>query len=393
MLAFTGGTVLTMCQPPLAGGTVLLHNGKITAVGMNIAVPADCAIIDVSGKVITPGLIDAHTHLGIYAESLDWSGEDVNEISQPVTPALDVIDALNPADVGLADACGGGVTTVMVAPGSANPIGGQCMVIKTRRRSSVEDMVVVRHAGLKVAFGENPRRVYGEQKKMPVTRMATAALIRETLLKGREYLAQQKSKDHKLDFGMEAVARVLRKEMPLRAHAHRADDIVTALRIAREFDLDIVIEHATEGYLIPDVLVKEQAKVVLGPLFITRGKMELKDASWRAPAILAKQGILFSLISDHPVVPSRFLPIYAGMAARFGLPREQALRSITVDAAKILGLDNFIGSLAPGKDADLVVWSDDPLLLSAKPELVVIDGQIGDVNREQQISRWRPEIY
>lgn len=389
MLALTGGMVLTMCQPPIKGGTVLIHKGKIVAAGRNVPLPAGCEVIDVSGKVITPGLIDAHTHLGVYAESLDWSGEDVNEISQPVTPELDVMDALNPADVGLADACGGGVTTVMVAPGSANPIGGQCMVIKTRRRTSVEDMLVLRHAGLKVAFGENPRRVYGEQKKMPVTRMATAALIRETLLKGREYLAKEKSKDRKFDFGMEAVVRVLRKEMPLRAHAHRADDIVTALRIAREFDLDIVIEHATEGYLIPDILVKEQARVVLGPLFTTRGKMELKDASWRAPAILAEQGVLFSLISDHPVVPSRFLPVYAGMAARFGLPEEQALRAITVDAAKILGLDDSIGSLAPGKDADLVVWSDYPLLLSAKPEFVIIEGQIGEVGQEQQVVAWR----
>lgn len=388
MIALTGGTILTMCDEPLVGGTVLIDGEKIAAVGNDIDIPDGCTIVNVAGKVVTPGLIDAHTHLGVYAESLDWSGEDVNEISQPVTPALDVIDALNPADVGLAEAVGGGITTVMVAPGSANPVGGQCMIIKTRPRSSVEQMIIKRHAGLKIAFGENPRRVYGDNKKMPVTRMATAALIRETLQKGRDYLAKQTDKDHKFDYAMEAIARVLRREMPVRAHAHRADDIVTAFRIAEEFDLDLIIEHATEGHLIPDVLAEHQARVVLGPLLVTRAKLELKEASWQAPAVLASHGIKFAFMSDHPVVPSKFLPVYAGLAARFGLDQEEALRAITINAAAILGMADRIGSVAPGKDADLVVWSEHPLLLAARPELVIVDGQFGRVNEEQKVSAW-----
>ena len=388
MIALVGGTVFTMCGENLKNGIVLIEDGKITAVGKNIKIPDGCKIIDTTGKVVTPGLIDAHTHLGIYAESLDWSGEDVNEISQPVTPALDVMDALNPADIGLAETVGGGITTVMVAPGSANPVGGQCLVIKTRPCDCVEQMIVKRYAGLKIAFGENPRHTYGDNKRMPVIRMATAALIRETLQKGRDYIEKAGSKDFKFDYGMEAVSRVLRHEMPVRAHAHRADDIVTALRIAAEFDIDIIIEHATEGYMIADVLAERQAGVVLGPLMVTKGKLELKEASWRAPAVLAERGVMFALMSDHPVVPSKFLPVYAGIAARFGLSEDLALRAITINAAKILGLENRIGSIEQGKDADLVVWSDHPLLLAAKPEFVIIDGRVGEVDSEQKVSTW-----
>lgn len=388
MLALTGGTILTMAGEPVAGGTVLVSDGKIVAVGQRLAVPADAAVMDVSGKYITPGLIDAHTHLGVYSESLAWSGDDVNETSRPTTPEMDVIDAINPEDVGLADALAGGITTVMVAPGSANPVGGQCTIIKTRRRYTVEEMVLKRYAGLKVAFGENPRRVYGEQKKSPVTRMATAALVRETLLKGREYLARIGEKDWKYDLGLEAVARVLKGEMPLRAHAHRADDIVTAFRIADEFSVETIIEHATEGHLIAGVLAQRQARLVLGPNLTTRSKMELKERVFSAPAILAAQGVQFALMSDHPVLPSAFLPVYAGLAVRFGLPEQRALQAITIDAAAILGIGDRVGSIAAGKDADLAVWSAHPLTLAAKPEAVIIDGVVGSVDAEQKISSW-----
>jgi imidazolonepropionase-like amidohydrolase len=388
MLALTGGTILTMEGRPVAGGTVLVQCGKVVAVGQRLPVPADANLLDIAGKYLTPGIIDAHTHLGVYSESLAWSGDDVNETSRPTTPEMDVIDAINPDDVGLSDALTGGVTTVMVAPGSANPVGGQCTVIKTRRRSTVEEMVLKRYAGLKIAFGENPRRVYGEQKKAPVTRMATAALIRETLLKGKEYLAKAGEKDWKYDLGLEAVARVLKGEMPLRAHAHRADDIVTALRIADEFKVETIIEHATEGHLIADVLARRQARLVLGPNLTTRSKMELKERVFSAPAVLAAQGVQFALMSDHPVLPSAFLTVYAGLAARFGLPEEQALKAITADAAAILGLADRVGSIAAGKDADLVVWTGHPLTLAAKPETVIIDGAVGRVDDEHKISDW-----
>jgi imidazolonepropionase-like amidohydrolase len=368
---------------------VLIDGGRIVAVGERLAVPAEATVVDATGRFVTPGLIDAHTHLGVYTESYAWAGEEVNETSKPTTPEMDVLDAINPDDAGLADAVAGGITTVMVAPGSANPVGGQCSVIKTRRRDVVEEMVLVRHAGLKIAFGENPRRVYGEQKKAPVTRMAAAALVRETLLKAKDYLARAGEKDWKFDLGLEAAGRVLRGEMPLRAHAHRADDIVTALRIAAEFGVDVIVEHATEGHNIAGLLAERRAKLVVGPNLTTRSKLELKDRSLAAPAVLAAHGVQFALMSDHPVLPSAFLPVYAGLAMRFGLPEEQALRAITVEAAAILGVGDRVGSIAPGRDADVVVWDGPPLAVTSRPLQVILDGAMGEVDAAQTIAAWR----
>ncbi|WP_094607636.1 Imidazolonepropionase [Sporomusa silvacetica DSM 10669] len=377
MIALTGGKILTMCSKSLDHGTVLVRNSKIWAVGKNIDIPPGYRIIDVTGKIITPGLIDAHTHLGIESEGMGWAGSDVNERSEPVTPGMHALDAINPADLGLLEAYQGGITTVMVAPGSANPIGGQCVLLKTAPKPTVEQMLLKRYAGLKIAFGENPKRVYGaDQKRMPVSRMANAALIREAFWKARQYMASQREKDFKYDMGMEAIAKVLRKEMPLRAHAHRADDIITAIRIAQEFDVDIIIEHGTEAYLITELLSVEKIPVILGPTLSTRSKVELKDKTMESPVLLYRHGVSFAMMSDHPVTPSCFLSLYAGLATRYGLPAHQALKMITCDAAKILGIDNRIGSLAPGMDADLVVWSEDPLIVSAHPEIVMVDGQI-----------------
>ncbi len=385
MIALTGGKILTMCGKTLDPGTIITRSSKIWAVGRNLDIPPGCRVIDATGKVITPGLIDAHTHLGVESEGMGWAGSDVNERSEPVTPGLHVLDAINPADLGLLEAYQGGVTTVMVAPGSANPIGGQCALLKTAPRATVEQMLLQRYAGLKIAFGENPKRVYGaDRKKMPVSRMATAALIRETFWKARQYLLEQQEKDSKYDMGLEAVARVLRREMPLRAHAHRADDIVTAIRIAREFGVDIIIEHGTEAYLVADLLAAEQIPVVLGPTLSTRSKVELKDKTMDSPALLYRQGVLFTMMSDHPVTHSCFLSLYAGLSTRYGLPAQQALRMVTCDAARILGLADRIGSLAPGLDADLVVWSQDPLLLSARPEIVMVDGEIDFLQATEQ---------
>lgn len=376
MIALTGGKILTMCGKSLEHGTILVRNSKIASVGKNIDIPSGCRIIDVTGKIITPGLIDAHTHLGIENEGMGWAGSDVNERSEPVTPGMHALDAINPADLGLLEAYQGGITTVMVAPGSANPIAGQCVLLKTMPKPTVEQTLLRRYAGLKIAFGENPKRVYGaERRKMPVSRMATAALIREAFWKARQYLASQKEKEWKYDMGMEAIAKVLRKEMPLRAHAHRADDIVTAVRIAQEFDVDIIIEHGTEAYLVAELLAVSEIPVILGPTLSTRSKVELKDKTMESPVLLYRQGVSFAMMSDHPVTPSCFLPVYAGLSTRYGLPEQQALKMITCDAAKILGIDDRVGSLAPGMDADLVVWSKDPLHTSAYPEIVMVDGQ------------------
>lgn len=242
-------------------------------------------------------------------------------------------------------------------------------------------MVIKRHAGLKIAFGENPKRVYGDQKKMPYTRMGVASVIREAFYKAQEYQIKKEHKEEKEDFkydmGLEAIGRVLRKEMPLRAHAHKADDIITALRIAEEFDVNIIIEHCSEGHLIAELLKSKNVKVAFGPLMMTRCKMELKDLSYEAPRILHEHGVKFAIMSDHPVVPSPLLNIYEGFAARYGLPEYEALKAITISAAEILGIDDKVGSIAAGKDADIVVWDDFPLKLNARQELVMIDGKIG----------------
>ena len=368
MLAISGGKVYTMSGAVLESGCVLIDAGKIVAVGDRIALPDGCEIFDAAGKIVTPGLIDAHTHLGVYAEPTEWSAEDGNETSGPVTPAMDVLDAINPTDIAFDDALAGGVTTVMIAPGSANAVGGQCVVVKTVRRPTVESMLIKRHAGLKIAFGENPRRVYGDKQKAPVTRMATAYLIRETLQKARDYLKKKGTKEFTPDFGMDTVLRVLRHEMPLRAHAHRADDIMTALRIAREFDVEIILDHCTEGHLIVEELARHQARAAVGPQLITRAKMELKDKSYRTPAVLDAHGVQFALVSDHPVVPNMFLAVYAGLAVRFGLSPQAALRAVTRDPAEILGIADRVGRLAPGLDADVVVWSGEPLEMATRPE-------------------------
>ncbi len=382
MLAICGGKVYTMKGPVLERGCVLVEDGKIVAAGEGLAIPADCEIFDAGGKVVTPGLIDAHTHLGVYSEPTDWSAEDGNETSGPVTPAMDALDAINPADIAFDDALAGGVTTVMIAPGSANAIGGQCVVVKTVRRPTVESMLLKRYAGLKIAFGENPRHVYGDKQKAPVTRMATAYLIRETLQKARDYLKKKGTKGFVPDFGMDAVLKVLRHEMPLRAHAHRADDIMTALRIAQEFEVDIVLDHCTEGHLIAEELARRQAKAVVGPQLITRAKMELKDKSYRTPAVLDAHGVQFALISDHPVVPNMFLSVYAGLAVRFGLSPIAALRAVTSDPAEILGIADRVGKLAPGCDADIVVWSGEPLEMASRPEKIWVGGSSKDLSAD-----------
>jgi imidazolonepropionase-like amidohydrolase len=382
MLAICGGKVYTMNGAVLEQGCILVNGGKIVAVGESLAIPDGCEIFDAAGKMVTPGLIDAHTHLGVYSEPTEWSAEDGNEMSGPVTPAMDALDAINPSDIAFDDALAGGVTTVMIAPGSANAIGGQCVVVKTVRRPTVESMILKRHAGLKIAFGENPRRVYGDKQKAPVTRMATAYLIRETLQKARDYLKKKGSKEFTPDFGMDAVLRVLRHEMPLRAHAHRADDIMTALRIAREFDVEIVLDHCTEGHLIVEELAQRQAKAVVGPQLITRAKMELKDKSYRTPAILDAHGVQFALVSDHPVVPNMFLSVYAGLAVRFGLSPIAALRAVTRDPAEILGIADRVGTLSPGCDADIVVWSGDPLEISSRPEKVWVGGAARELSAD-----------
>lgn len=338
-------------------------------------------IINALGKWVLPGFIDAHCHVGIGEEIYRYEGDDINEMTDPITPELRAIDGVNPEDEGFRDARLGGVTSVFTCPGSANVIGGTGVVVKTAGRV-VEEMILREPAGLKVAFGENPKGVYGEQKKMPMTRMGTAALLRQTLVDAQNYrekLEQGKKdpdKQPERDLGMETVNLVLEKKIPLRAHAHRADDIMTAIRIAGEFEVNLVLDHCTEGHKIADILAGYGYPAVVGPSLVNRAKVELKEKTFKTPGVLAEAGVKVAIMTDHSVTPIEHLPLCAALAVRNGMKEEDALKSITIWAAEILGVSDRVGSLETGKDADIVIWSDRPLSLKASPETVIINGKI-----------------
>ncbi|MDR3289646.1 MAG: amidohydrolase [Peptococcaceae bacterium] len=362
-------------------GSLLIEDGKISAIGPEISVPGDAEVLEAQGCLVLPGFIDAHCHVGLEEEIFRNEGDDVNEMTDPVTPEMRALDGIHPEDEGLRDARLGGITAVFTGPGSGNVIGGTGVVLKTCGKV-VDKMVVREPAGLKVALGENPKAVYGEQKKMPMTRMGTAALLRQALVDAntyREKMEQGLDDQDKLperDLGLEALVRVLEKEIPLRAHAHRTDDIMTAIRIAREFEVDLVIEHCTEGHKIAEELAAAGYPAVIGPSFTNRAKVELKDKTFKTPGILVEHGVKVAIMTDHPVIPLEQLPLCAALAAKAGMPEEEALKAITISAAEILGVSDRIGSLAIGKDADLVVWSEHPFILTARPLAVFIDGKI-----------------
>jgi len=376
MLAIVGGKVWTMVGRELDPGVIIIEQGKISAVSSDLPNLEGAEIIDAKGKVITPGLIDAHCHVGLYEEGIGWAGDDINEATDPLTPYLRAIDGINPEDQGLKDAVCGGVTTVCTGPGSANVIGGQSVVIKTNGRV-VDEMVVKHPAGLKVAFGENPKRCF--QNKNVSTRMAVAGILRMQLAKAVDYVAKHsKAKEDQVverDLGMEALALVLRHEIPLRAHAHRADDMMTAMRIAEEFGIDLVLDHCTEGHKIADIIAEKGYPAIVGPTHTSRSKIELKDKQPCTPDVLTKAGVLVALMTDHPVIPINQLIVAAAMAVRSGMDREDALRAVTINPARILGVESQVGSIEPGKDADLVIWSRDPLDVMARAEQVLINGE------------------
>ncbi len=381
MLAIKNAKIITVTQGIIEQGTVLVDEGKIKAVGQQVAVPADAEVIDGTGKVLSPGLIDAHSHAGLDEEGYGSEGWDYNEAVDPATPWLRAIDGINPTEMGLRDAAANGVTTVCVVPGSANVLGGEGVIIHTYG-NVVDEMVVSRDAGLKVAFGENPKRVYQQQKKMPTTRMGTAAILREHLVKAANYMAKLEKgekdpeKTPERDLRMENLVRVLRREIPLRAHAHRADDMMTALRIAEEFNVRIVIEHATEGHKIAEQLARRQVPAVVGPSLSSRSKVELQELDFRTAAVLNAEGVKVALTLDHPVIPLKYLPVVAALAVRYGLPEQEAWKAITINPAEILGIDDRVGSIEVGKAADLVLWSGDPLDVRSRAERVLIDGRI-----------------
>lgn len=333
-------------------------------------------ILDVGGAWVLPGLIESHAHIGITEEKWGIIGDDCNESTTPVTPTLRAIDAINPMDPAFHDAIEAGITSVMTGPGSANVVGGQFVFMKTQGRC-IDDMIVKFPAAMKVAFGENPKTVYGDQDMYPSTRMGTAALLRKTLFQARQYLDEKESGTlEKENFEMEPWSPVLKREIPIKAHAHRADDILTAIRIAKEFALDITIDHGTESHLIVDEIKASGAPVLVGPDLTARSKIEVQNMNFKTNKVLDEKGVLFSIVTDHPVSLIQYLPICAGLAVRYGLSIEAALRAITINAAKICRVDQRVGSLKKGKDADIAIFSGNPLEVFTKTMYTIIDGEI-----------------
>lgn len=373
MIALINGKLYTMEQGVIEQGTVLMDHGKIAAVGAEVEIPADAQIIDVAGRIVTPGFIDAHTHMGIDEEINQPIGDDCNEMTEPNTAELRAMDAINYRDLAFQDAVQAGITTVMVTPGSANVFGGLITVMKTAGKT-YKDMLINGEAGLKMAFGENPKRVYGEKDKTPSTRMATMAIARQGFYEAKEYI-KKNDDDKEFSLQSEHIAKALNGGIPVRAHAHRADDIMTAIRLRDEFDLDLVIEHCTDGHLIVDELKEAGVSVTVGPSLSNRAKVEMEHVTFRTPGILANAGIDVALITDHPCTPIQYLPLCAGIAVREGMKEYDAFKALTITPAKILKIDDRVGSIKAGKDADIVVWDHHPLEIMGRPNMVFVNGQ------------------
>ena len=385
MLAIKGGKILTITDGVIEGGTILIDGGKIVKVGKRIKVPEDAEVIDVTGKVVMPGLIDAHCHIGIIEEKIGWAGGDGNEMTDPATPHMRALDAIkaNADEGGLEAAVKAGITTVQILPGSANVIGGTGVVVKTAPKVVTDDMVIRNPSGMKIAFGENPRRVYGEGlKKTPSTRMGVAAILREWLQKTVNYMEKKErfkddpEKMPEVDIKLEALIPVLKGEIPLRAHAHRADDVATAVRIAEEFGVKMSWEHATEGHRIAEWIAEKGVPAVWGPSLMSRPKWEMRELSFDTPKALYDAGVKFAFQTDSMGANIAYLPISAGLAVKHGLPYEEALKAITIVPAEILGVSDRVGSIEKGKDADLRILDGDPLELRTRVEMVLIDGEI-----------------
>lgn len=380
MLFIKGGNILTMAGKEIEGGDILVEEGKIKQIGTNLNVPEGARVVDATGKTVMPGMIDPHTHLGIFEEGMGFEGNDTNELTNPITPELRAIDGINPYDEGFVETRKAGITSCVIAPGSGNVIGGQAAALKTMGKT-VESMIIKNPVGLKIAFGENPKRVYAEKNKMPMTRMATAAMLRKALVDAQNYQSKLKKAEEDpdkapdRDLQKEILIEVLEGRLPLKAHAHRADDIITALRIAGEFNLKISIEHCTEGHKIAEILKNEDIPAVVGPTMTGRSKIELQERTFDTPKALYEAGVKFAITTDHPVIPAYTLPICAALARKAGLPNEEALKAITINAAEIGQISDRVGSLEEGKDADILVFDGDPLAVESKLLHIFICGE------------------
>ena len=376
------GIVHTMDGLTIPNGYVAVSGDKIAKVGPMEECPDhwEGETLDAGGGHIMPGFIDAHCHLGMFGDALGFEGDDGNEATDPCTPHLRAIDGVNPLDRCFEEARAAGVTTVLTGPGSANPISGQFAAIKTTGKW-VDAMVVKAPIAMKLALGENPKSVYNERHETPVTRMATAAIIRENLRKAQEYgekleRAEADEEEEKPDYDakLEDLLPVVRGELPVHIHAHRADDIATGVRIAKEFGLKCVIVHGTEAHRIPELLEQEGVPVITGPCLGDRSKPELANMTIESPAVLTLQGVKVAICTDHPEVPIQHLPLCAAMAVKGGMLPEAALAAITINPAQITGIDHRVGSLTPGKDADIVIMTGHPINLLSRVRAVFIGG-------------------
>lgn len=378
MILIKNGHIKTMAGTELENGCVLIgDDGKIAAVGAELTAPAGAQIIDAEGRLVTPGCVDAHSHTGLSTPAIRWEGSEINEKSDPITPQMCAVDGLNPHIDIFPIARRGGVTTVCTGPGSANLIGGTFAAIKTYGNRA--DEMVLRHPiAMKCALGENPKSAYGQAKKAPYTRMGAAAMMREFLYKAKAYCEDKDAgKSPSYDAKLEAMLPVMRKEIPLKVHAHRADDILTGIRLAKEFGLKMTLDHCTDGAIIAEEIAKEGYPALVGPSFGSRSKPELKSKSYATAGILHKAGVLVSVITDAPVIPQEYLAMCAGLAASAGLPMEEAWKSVTITPATVLGIADRVGSLEAGKDADVVIWTANPLTtIGGRAYITIIDGKI-----------------
>lgn len=378
---YTNCKIVSMSRNDYENGFIMTENGMIKAVGPMEDLPGYDRGVNLRGMAVYPAFVDAHCHLGMWEDGMGFEGADGNEVTDPSTPEMRGIDAINPRDRCFEEAVRAGVLTVVTGPGSSNPIGGQLAAIKTYG-GRIDEMILAEPVAMKMALGENPKQSYNEKGKSPTTRMATAAVIRGQLFRAARYMEAQQKADlaggdaPAFDFKCEALLPVLRRELPVHFHAHRVDDIYTALRIAKEFNLDYTIIHGTEAHLIAEELYDERAKLVLGPVLTDRSKPELKNLSIEGAGVLKAAGVRFALCTDHPVIPIQYLPLEAALLVRGGLDRQTALKSITITAAQMVGIDGRVGSIDVGKDADFVVFDGDPLDVGTLPKMVIGAGEI-----------------
>ncbi|MFP4456575.1 MAG: amidohydrolase [Clostridia bacterium] len=378
--AIVGGKLYTITNGVIENGTVIVEDGKILDIGTDIEVPSDAKVIDAKGKSVTPGLIDAHSHICLWGEPNVPMVMDFNETTDPITAEVRGMDSINPQDPAVKLVREHGVTSVYTGPGSANIIGGTGVAIKLRGKT-VEEMMYPGTEGMKMALGENPKRVYGERKKEPATRMGNAAVLRKALIKAQNYLNKiehAKKEDKPLpdrDLQLEMIGKVLNKELVARIHAHRADDIITAIRIAEEFDLNYTIEHCTEGYKVADILAEKNVTAIIGPLLMGPAKQELWEVKMETPAILSEAGVDISIMTDV-AGGTRWLPVHVGLAMRHGLKEEEAFKTVTLYPAKTIGIADRVGSLETGKDADIVIWDGHPFSNLTSCVVTMIDGEV-----------------